>query len=312
MKRVAAIALALVVGLAVPAFAQHGGGGHGGGGGGFHGGGGGGFHGGGGGGFHGGGGGGGGFHGGFSAPRSSGGFSARPYGGFSPSRSYRFAGSPGYSRPYSAYRPYSGFRSSRNGSAFRTPYRRSGYGGWNRNRGRDRDRDHDRDDRFRRHRFFDDDDDFFFPIPYWIGLGPYGCYGDSSIYGDDFGGYGPDCYQPQPAQADQPVIYGNDQGGDPPTPPPDYAPPSYQPPAYDPPARTPHSSAAPASQIATTIVFKDGRPPEQIHNYALTQTNLYVMDQQRRDIPLDQIDLAATEKANRAAGNEFQVPQSVQ
>ncbi len=43
---------------AIPAFAQHGGGGHGGGGGGFHGGGGGGFHGGGGGGFHGGGGGG--------------------------------------------------------------------------------------------------------------------------------------------------------------------------------------------------------------------------------------------------------------
>jgi hypothetical protein len=64
--------------------------------------------------------------------------------------------------------------------------------------------------------------------------------------------------------------------------------------------------------MATTIVFKDGRPPEQIRNYALTQTNLYVMDQQRRDIPLDQIDLAATEKANRAAGIEFQVPQSVQ
>jgi hypothetical protein len=51
---------------AIPAFAQHGGGGHGGGGGGFHGGGGGGFHGGGGGGSH--GGGGGGFRGGSYAP----------------------------------------------------------------------------------------------------------------------------------------------------------------------------------------------------------------------------------------------------
>jgi hypothetical protein len=300
MKRVAAIALAFLVGLAVPAFAQHGGGGHGGGGGGFHGGGGGGFHGGGGAGFH----GGGGFHGGFSAPRPSGGFSARRYGGFSASRSYRFAGSPRYSRPYSTYRPNSAYRSSLNGSRFRAPYRRSGNGGWDRGRGRDRDRDRDRDDRFRRHRFFDDDDDF--PIPYWIGLGPYGCYGDSSIYGDDFG-YGPDCYQQPPAQADQPVIYGDDQG-DPPAPPPDYAPPSYQPPAYDPPA---HSSA-PATQIATTIVFKDGRPAQQIHNYALTQTDLYVTDAQRRDIPLDEIDVAATEKANRAAGIEFQVPESAQ
>lgn len=317
MKRVAAIALAVVVGLAVPAFAQRGGGGHsGGGGGGFHGGGGGGFHGGGGGGFHGGGGfsgrGGGfsgGFHGGFSGPRSSGGFSARPYGGFSASRSYRFAGSPRYARPYSAYRPNSGFRSSsRYGSRFRAPYRRSGNRGWDRGRDRDRDHDRDRDDRFRRDRFFDNDfDDFLFPIPYWIGLGPYGCYGDSYIYGDDFGGYGSDCYQSQPEQADQPVIYGDDQG-EPPAPPPDYAPPAYQPPAYDPPA---HSSV-PATQIATTIVFKDGRPAQQIHNYALTQTDLYVTDAQRRDIPLDEIDLAATAKANRAAGIEFQVPQSAQ
>jgi hypothetical protein len=284
MKRVAAVALAVLVGLAAPAFAQRGGGGgHGGGGGGFSG------HGGG---FS------GGFHGGFSAPRSSGGFSARPYGGFSASRSYRFGGSPRYARPYSAYRPNSAYRSSRYGSAFRSPYR-SGFG--------DRGRDRDRDDRFRR-RFFPGG----FLYPDWIGLGPLGCYGDSSVYGEeDFGDYGPDCYQPQSAQADQPVIYGDDQG-ETPAPPPDYAPPTYQRPDYDPPAQTPRSSPAPTSQIATTIVFKDGRPAEQIHNYALTQTNLYVMDQQRRDIPLDQIDLAATEKANRAAGIEFQVPQSVQ
>ena len=289
MKRVATIALALVFGLAVPAFAQRGGGGgHGGGGGGFHGGGGFSGHGGG---FS------GGFRGGFSAPRSSGGFSARPYGGFSASRSYRFSRSPRYARPYSTYRPNTAYRSSRYGSAFRAPYR-SGYG--------DRGRDRDRDDRFRRGF---DRGGFFYPD--WIGLGPLGCYGDSYVYGeDDFDDYGPDCSSVQPAVADQPVIYGDDQE-EPPAPPPDYAPPSYQPyqpPAYDPPA---HSSA-PATQIATTIVFKDRRPAQQIHNYALTQTDLYVTDAQRRDIPLDEIDVAATEKANRAAGIEFQVPQSAQ
>lgn len=287
MKRVAAVALAVLVALAVPGFAQRGGGGgHGGGGGGFYGGGGG---------FSGHGGGfSGGFRGGFSAPRSSGGFSAP--------RSYGFNGGARYARPSSAYRPYSAYRSSRYGSGFHAPYNRGGYynhGGY---------RSRYRDDRFRRSYF-----NGVFLYPNWIGLGTLGCYDDSYIYnGDDFGGYGPDCYQPQPAQADQPVIYGDDQGGTP-APPPDYAPPAYQPPAYEPPpAQTPHSTQVPTSQIATTIVFKDGRPPEQIHNYALTQTNLYVMDQQRRDIPLDQIDVAATEKANRAAGIEFQVPQSVQ
>lgn len=65
----------------------------------------------------------------------------------------------------------------------------------------------------------------------------------------------------------------------------------------------------PSNQIATTIVFNDGRPSEQIHNYALTQTTLFVLDQQHRDIPLDQINVAETQKVNRASGVSFQVPQ---
>jgi hypothetical protein len=36
---------------------------------------------------------------------------------------------------------------------------------------------------------------------------------------------------------------------------------------------------------------------------------LYVLDQQRSDIPLNQINLAETEKVNRAAGIPFQIPQ---
>jgi hypothetical protein len=64
----------------------------------------------------------------------------------------------------------------------------------------------------------------------------------------------------------------------------------------------------PLSADAVTLVFKDGRPTEQIHNYLLTRTTLYVQDAQRRNIPVDEIDLVATAKANRAAGVEFALP----
>lgn len=68
-------------------------------------------------------------------------------------------------------------------------------------------------------------------------------------------------------------------------------------------------AAAPLrDEDAVTILFKDGRAPLQIHNYALTRTTLYVRDQRHRDIPLDQLDLAATVKANHDAGVDFQLP----
>jgi len=64
----------------------------------------------------------------------------------------------------------------------------------------------------------------------------------------------------------------------------------------------------PAEEEAVTLVFKDGRPSEQIHNYMLTRTMLYVRDQHRRDIPVAQLDLAATQKANQDNGVEFALP----
>jgi hypothetical protein len=70
------------------------------------------------------------------------------------------------------------------------------------------------------------------------------------------------------------------------------------------------SSSALESEDAVTLVFKDGRPPEQIHNYLLTRTTLYVRDQHGRDIPLDQLDLAATQKLNHDAGVDFQLPEA--
>jgi hypothetical protein len=63
---------------------------------------------------------------------------------------------------------------------------------------------------------------------------------------------------------------------------------------------------------AVTLVFKDGRPAEHIHNYAMTRTTLYVQDQHHREIAIADLDLAATVKANREAGVSFAVPQGVQ
>jgi hypothetical protein len=69
-----------------------------------------------------------------------------------------------------------------------------------------------------------------------------------------------------------------------------------------------HASPPLAEEDAVTLIFKDGRSPEQIHNYALTPTMLYVRDQRHRDIPLDQLDLDATQKVNHDAGVDFQLP----
>jgi hypothetical protein len=67
---------------------------------------------------------------------------------------------------------------------------------------------------------------------------------------------------------------------------------------------------AASSQDAVTLVFTDGRPSEQIHNYMLTRSTLYVLDQRHRDIPLDQLDLLATAKANHDAGIDFRLPET--
>lgn len=68
------------------------------------------------------------------------------------------------------------------------------------------------------------------------------------------------------------------------------------------------SSPAPASQETVTLIFKDGRLPEKIHNYMLTESTLTVLDGQYQQIPVNQIDVAATQEANRDAGIRFQVP----
>jgi hypothetical protein len=62
----------------------------------------------------------------------------------------------------------------------------------------------------------------------------------------------------------------------------------------------------PADDIA--LIFKDGHS-ETIHNYIATRTTLTVIQGHReRDIAISNLDLAATQKANRAAGVDFNIP----
>jgi len=125
----------------------------------------------------------------------------------------------------------------------------------------------------------------------------------------------PDSYGSQPDSetgASQP--YPNEDNGPYEAPPQDqYGPPpsgSYTPWPYgsQPAPSQAEPSSPPLPEAPVTLVFKDGRPPQQIHNYLLTATTLSVLDQRRQDIPVDQIDLAATAKVNRDAGVSFALP----
>jgi len=82
---------------------------------------------------------------------------------------------------------------------------------------------------------------------------------------------------------------------------------TYPPMAGD--APQPMAQPTPSETDAVTLIFKDGRPPQQVRNYALTRTTLYVIGAHHRDIPVADLDLAATEKVNREAGVAFQLPQ---
>jgi hypothetical protein len=89
----------------------------------------------------------------------------------------------------------------------------------------------------------------------------------------------------------------------------------YNPQAYGQPAQ-----GSPADQSATaqnngldhpavTLVFNDGRPPMQVHSYALTSSSVFVAESGRqRIIPIADLDLPATIAQNRDAGVDFELP----
>lgn len=152
------------------------------------------------------------------------------------------------------------------------------------------------------------------------------------VYGDDFDADSDQAYydqayydQSQPYPGNAPVGQPEDQALYPyPSGPAPYTGPYTQPyavsessnpmPAQ---ARAPYRPPAPAAEPATpppstpvTLVFKDGRPPEKIHNFLLTARTLSVLDQHRHDIPVAELDLEQTAKVNREAGVDFQIPGS--
>jgi hypothetical protein len=135
-------------------------------------------------------------------------------------------------------------------------------------------------------------------VPGWIWPGYWG-YPYAGYYGYPYTGYDDDSTDPSsyaaPAYDTQPMEPDDSSRN-----------PYY---AYAVPPNPPSAqSAPPQNENAVTVVFKDGRPSEQIHNYALTRSTLFVLDEHHRDIPVDEIDLNATKQVNRDAGVEFQLP----
>lgn len=121
-------------------------------------------------------------------------------------------------------------------------------------------------------------------VPYYIG------------YPDD---YGYDDDQEAQAQPDQQDAYGGAPYGGVQEPWPAYPPEQ---------ATASQPVAAPAPQEPVTLIFKDGRPPEQVRNYMMTGSTLYILDQKRREISTKDLDLTATADANRKAGVDFSLP----
>ncbi len=75
------------------------------------------------------------------------------------------------------------------------------------------------------------------------------------------------------------------------------------------PAYAGRSTAAPEPEQAITVIFKNGRASENIQNYLMNSTTLTNLDGQRYEqIPLNDIDLAATGQANRSRGVSFEIP----
>lgn len=137
-----------------------------------------------------------------------------------------------------------------------------------------------------------------FALSPWVGPGyvgyPYGFgYPDSSF---DTDANDAQTYGAQPEYPQQPSYPEYGVAPEPPIPYVEQTPP-------------PQRVAAPLpAEDAVTIVFKDGRAPLEVHNYVLTRTTLFVRDQRHRDIPVSDVDVAATVKANHDAGVDFQVP----
>ena len=146
---------------------------------------------------------------------------------------------------------------------------------------------------------------YSYNYPYWLGYGyPYVI--DPGFYDWD---------DTDSGDSEQPSAYdqggnGYDQSGAAPAYPLAYPEEGYRSPYQ--PATAPAAIVTPLPDQPLTVIFKDGRVPVKMQNYMMTATVLTDLDAQHYEqIPLDQVDLAATQWANSAAGVKFQVPSAV-
>jgi hypothetical protein len=71
----------------------------------------------------------------------------------------------------------------------------------------------------------------------------------------------------------------------------------------------PAAVGAPTPTQPLTVIFKSSRAPIQVQNYLMTAKVLTDLDSEHYEqIPLDEINLAATQNFNKVAGVDFQVP----
>ena len=90
-----------------------------------------------------------------------------------------------------------------------------------------------------------------------------------------------------------------------------YGPPGEIPPAsaqgQQPAAAEPTAPSAPGQPL--TVIFKSGRDPVKMQNYMMTAKVLTDLDSRHYEqIPIDQIDIAATQWANSDVGVRFEIP----
>ncbi len=76
-----------------------------------------------------------------------------------------------------------------------------------------------------------------------------------------------------------------------------------------PPHATISANGNESSDVTTVLIFKDGFQRE-VSNYAIMGQYVYVFSGDRRKIPLSEIDIDATKKANEDRGTEFSIPSS--
>jgi hypothetical protein len=143
---------------------------------------------------------------------------------------------------------------------------------------------------------------FAYAIPYY-----YDYPLDNSAYGYDYmGNGGPDLYSGPPPGGSDPTLHIVVE----------------QPPArpYEADVPGPQAYAAPPAPPAklpddkpgdpTVLVFRNGHQ-QTVNSYAIMDDSLYVFDQGRKTIALNELDIPATIKANDDRGVEFRLPPAI-